>query len=96
MHCVQICVFICPATLSFLTGSCKSLDKLPASLAPIEMDEHEQLKLTQVIAAGMVAQGKSNLRELFGPILHFTRWQQAPVASLMLQFLPFMTLLIEA
>ena len=62
----------------------------------MDPEEAEQLRLTQVLAAGMLALGKQNLQELFQPIMHFNRWQQAPVAELMLQFLPLMTLLIEA
>ena len=64
-------------------------------LLPIAVSKMD-LKLTQIIASGMLAMGKKTLHELFSPIFHLQKWQQAPVAALMQEFAPMMKMMVEA
>ena len=46
----------------------------------------EPLALSQIIASSMLRKDCGSLQAMFDPILHFQRWQQAPVAKLMMEF----------
>ena len=88
----HIHVFVC---IAVELKSISLSEHLHPCCVVIPLPDMDSLKVTNAIAAGMLSQGQRNIHLLFQPILHFTRWQQAPVARLMLDFLPLITLLQE-
>ena len=55
----------------------------------------DPLQVTQVIAAVMLAKGGQSLKDLFQPMFSLQRWQQAPVGSIMAEYVYLMSLLVE-
>ena len=84
-------ISICMYLLSFLSHwplNCP--DRVPSLVGSMD-----NLKITHALAAGMLAMGQRNLHCLFAPILHLTRWQQTPVAHLLVTFLPLISMILE-
>ena len=44
------------------------------------------LQFTQIIASSLLSMGKGNVKELFEGCFSLWKWQQAPVAQMMLDF----------
>ena len=55
----------------------------------------ETLALTQIVATGMLGMGKTSIMNMFKPIFFLTKWQQSPVAQVMLDYAPLIALLVE-
>ena len=55
----------------------------------------EPLQITQILVAGLLELGHGSLKGMFEQLLSLTRWQQSPVATIMVTYSPLMKQMVE-